>query len=241
MGRLEERRAAPTGGPRRGSGNPQRAARGLRVPLTPKLVYPTAEVRWFIEGALPGEVEAWFRDVAGASAWEARTDRYVRPAAPDGLGVKGRTGNLEVKRLAEVVGEEAFHERVTGRVERWRKWSFPLDDAARLRNGAGDWVAVAKRRQKGTFAVGDDVVERVPREEQAEQGCSLELAEVRAEGRTWWSVSFEAFGPEPDLVGVLRRAAGHVFAEAEPPALGAARSMSYPRWLFECVGEDRKG
>ncbi len=198
-------------------------------------MYPTAEVRWFLDGPLPAEVEAWFQTVAGEAAWEARTDHYVRPATPDGLGVKGRTGNLEVKRLAEVVGEEQLHARVAGRVERWRKWSFPLDAGAALRNGAGDWVAVAKRRRKGTFVVRGGAVERTARDESPQQGCSLEIAEVRAEGRTWWGVSFEAFGPEAELVGLLRRAAAHVLAEAEPPELAAAQSRSYPRWLAECA------
>lgn len=198
-------------------------------------MYPTAEVRWFLEGPLPDNVEQWFEAVAGALPWEARTDHYVRPATPDGLGVKARMGQLEIKRLAEVIGEEAFHTCAAGCVERWRKWSFPLDGSARLRNGAGDWVAVGKRRQKATFAVRDESVEQVPRVEQARQGCSLEIAEVQATGMPWWSISFEAFGPEPALVELLRRTATHVFAEAKPPILAVGHSMSYPRWLFERV------
>jgi hypothetical protein len=197
-------------------------------------MYPTAEVRWFVEDALPEAVERWFHAVAGAHPWESRTDHYIRPASVDGLGVKGRTGNLEVKRLAGVVGTEALHPDVVGRLEYWRKWSFPLGSEAMLRNGAGDWVAVSKRRQKGTFATGADGVERVRREEQAGQGCSLEVAEVRAAERTWWSVSLEAFGSyeQEALASTLRRAAAHVFDTAPPFALAAACSMSYPAWLW---------
>ena len=202
-------------------------------------MYPTAEVRWFVEDPLPDAVEQWFHRVAGGHVWESRTDHYVRPASADGLGVKGRTGNLEVKRLARVVGEEALHPEVVGRVEHWRKWSFPLVAAARLANSADDWVAVTKRRQKGTFAVRDDGVERVRREEQAGQGCSLEVAEVRAAGRTWWSVSFEAFGSydEDALAATLRRAAAHVFDAPPPFALAASDSMSYPAWLWQLANE----
>lgn len=202
-------------------------------------MYPTAEVRWFVEDPLPDTVERWFHEVAGAHVWESRTDHYVRPASADGLGVKGRTGNVEVKRLARVVGTEALHPEVVGRVEHWRKWSFPLAAAARLTNGAGDWVAVTKRRQKGTFAVRDGGVERVRREEQAGQGCSLEMAEVHAAGRTWWSVSFEAFGSydEDALATYLRRAAAHVFDTPPPFALDASASMSYPTWLWQLAPE----
>lgn len=203
-------------------------------------MYPTAEVRWFAEAALPDEVERWFHAAAGERPWEQRTDRYVRPASPDGLGVKARSGYLEVKRLAEVVGEEVMHDGVTGRVECWRKWSFPLGAGALLRDSAGDWVAVAKRRQKGTFAIRNGSIEIVPREEQAGQGCSLEVAEVEADGRTWWSVGFEAFGTSDQaaLVTYLRRAAAHVFAVADPPALPAAQAMSYPAWLWALSNGD---
>ena len=198
-------------------------------------MYPTAEVRWFVEAPLPDAVIDWFHGVAGTHPWEGRIDRYVCPASPDGLGAKWRTGNIEVKRLAEVVGTESLGSGVVGRVECWRKWSFPLGPEAALRNGAGDWVAVGKRRQKGTFAVRDGRVERVRREEQAGQGCSLEVAEVTAEARAWWSVSFEAFGSydQAALIDYLRRAAHHVFAEAPPFVLSAERSMSYPTWLWK--------
>lgn len=202
-------------------------------------MYPTAEVRWFAEGSLPDEVERWFRAVAGEQSWEARTDRYVRPASPDGLGVKVRAGRLEVKRLAAVVGEDRLHERATGRVECWRKWSFPLGAGATLYDARGDWVSVEKRRQKGTFAVRNGDVERVQREEQAGQGCSLEVAEVEVAEQTWWSVGFEAFGTYEQiaLLLYLRHAATHVFAAATPPALSAEQSMSYPAWLCALSNE----
>ena len=204
-------------------------------------MYPTAEVRWFVEAPLPDAVEAWFHGVAGAHVWESRTDHYVRPASADGLGVKGRTGNLEVKRLAGVVGTEALHPDVEGRVEHWRKWSFPLAAAAQLTNRAGDWVAVTKRRQKGIFAVRGDSVERVRWEGQRGAGCSLEVAEVRAADQTWWSVSFEAFGSydEHALAATLRRAATHVFDAPPPFALDASASMSYPAWLWRLANGER--
>ena len=211
---------------------------GLRPTHSPpRAMYPTAEVRWFVEGPFPDAAAQWFRAVAGDHFWEERTDRYVRPTGPDGLGVKGRTGNIEVKRLADVVGTETLGADAVGRVECWRKWSFPLAAEAAPRFGADDWVAVAKRRQKGTFAVREDRVERVRREAGMGPGCSLELAEVGAEDYTWWSVSLEAFGSydQASLTEYLRRAARHVFAQAPPFALSAERSMSYPAWLWELV------
>lgn len=195
-------------------------------------MYPTAEVRWFLEGPLPESGLPWFHDLAGNHFWETRTDHYVRPPSPDGLGVKGRTGNLEVKRLARVAGVEVWGD-VAGRLEHWRKWSFPLDAAAGLRNPGSDWVAVAKRRLKGNFEIAEGCVVRAEHG-MRRPGCSLELAEVGAEGRVCWSVSLEAFGTydETALEAILRRTAGFLFAEAPPFALPAERSLSYPAWLW---------
>ena len=46
----------------------------------PPHVRPTAEIRWFLRGALPEGAVRWFEAAAGARDWEARTDRYVRTA-----------------------------------------------------------------------------------------------------------------------------------------------------------------
>lgn len=195
-------------------------------------MFPTAEVRWFLEGPIPAEARRWFRAVAGDPEVEVRTDRYVRPTSPDGLGVKWRSGKLEVKRRVEVVGEEQVHARVAGRVERWRKWSFPLAPPAELAQPAGDWIAVAKRRQVRYFAADPDRIRWVESGEIPAHLCGLELGAVRIGDAEWWSVCLEAFGPdEAALVERLRRVATHVVAGGEPPTLGAEHAQSYPAWL----------
>ncbi len=194
---------------------------------------PSAEVRWFLPGPLPDPVLQWFRAVAGEPDWEERTDRYLLPATPDGLGVKLRGGRAEAKRRVAVVGEERFGEGVAGAVERWRKWSFALAEPAEP-DGA-EWIAVAKRRRVRTFAVEGDAVRSVEGEERVAQGCGVEVAEVRVGDGVWWSVCLEAFGSdEAALPDVLRAVAAHVFdAQREPPGLPSDPAMSYPRWLRE--------
>ncbi len=195
-------------------------------------MFPTAEIRWFIEGPAPASARRWFASVAGETDLEARTDRYVRPTAPDGLGVKWREGKLEVKRLTEVVGEERFHAHVAGRIERWRKWSFPLTDEAELAHPAGDWIDVEKRRRVRYFAAGPEGVRRLEHEEQSAHACGLELGEVRVGGAVWWSVCLEAFGgDEAALPDRLRQVAAHLVAE-EPPTLSSDAALSYPAWLL---------
>lgn len=195
-------------------------------------MFSTAEVRWFYEGPAPEHAHEWFRAVAGEPPLEARTDRYVLPASRDGLGVKWRSGSLEVKRLTEVIGEERFHVCVAGRVERWRKWSFPLADDASLDQPAGDWVEVGKRRRVRYFAAEEDGVRWLEDGERSSEACGFELGEVHVGGAVWWSLCFEAFGKdEHALADRLRRVATYAVAAAEPPTLGAAHALSYPAWL----------
>ena len=200
-------------------------------------MFPTAEVRWFIEGPVPPEAKRWFEAVAGTPRLEERTDRYVCPASPDGLGVKWREGKLEVKRLREIVGPARFHPRVAGRVEAWRKWSFPLTDAAELAEPAGDWIEVEKRRRVRYFsAAPGEEIRPLEDGERTAHACGLELGEVQVGEAVWWSVCLEAFGDdEAALPERLRRVAEHVTSEADPPDLPPGAALSYPAWLLRCV------
>ncbi|MDX1418885.1 MAG: hypothetical protein R3181_02865 [Rubricoccaceae bacterium] len=191
----------------------------------------TAEVRWFLRGPLPEAAVRWFEAVAGDRAWEERTDRYVRTAATD-LGVKWREGRVEAKRRTATLGEARLADEAAGRVERWRKWSYPTDEAA---PATDDWVAVHKRRMNRPFAV-EDGVRPIESEADAEAGCSLEVSEARVAGAVWWSICFEAWGTdEAALPDALRRTAAQAFGGGVPIPLPAARAMGYPAWLTEAV------
>jgi hypothetical protein len=199
-------------------------------------VYPSAEARWFSPGPLPPDVLAWFERVAGEPGWESRTDCYARPTAPEGLNVKWREGKLEVKRLVETLGREAYAEGVAAPLERWRKWSFPLTDEA-LRDPHGDWAAVAKRRQVRRYAAEAGGVRPLGEGQQAPVVCGVEIGEMTVGGRTWWSVCFEAYGQDEEaLPAALRLVAAHVVAGEGAPRLPAERAMNYVRWLAEEVG-----
>jgi hypothetical protein len=200
---------------------------------------PTAEVRWFLRGSLPEAVVRWFSVAAGDRNWEERTDHYVCTAADD-LGVKVREGNpaagsgqaVEAKRRAARLAEVRFTDTAAGHVEGWRKWRFALtEDAA---PDTSDWVAVRKRRSNRPFAATPDGVRPIEREEDAVQGCSLEVSALLVGESAWWSVCLEAWGEEEAMLPeVLRRVGGHVFACGTPPALPSERAMGYPAWLRE--------
>jgi hypothetical protein len=190
-------------------------------------MFPTAEVRWFVEGALPGAARAWFHALApGVPAEPPRTDRYVPTAAED-LGVKVRQGRVEVKQRTGEVGLERWG-TVEGRVEAWRKWSLDLAADAR----PTDWVSVQKRRWLVTFRVRSGAVAPVPQGTVPSKGVNVEVSAIRAGKQRWWGVCLESFGPgEASRLRALRRVAAHVFAGGPPPGLGAGASMGYPAWL----------
>lgn len=193
-------------------------------------MYASAEVRWIHEGSLPDSIAAWFEASAGLTKAQTRTDRYIRPAGEDGLNVKWREGGLEVKRLSEVLGVETLASGVEGRLERWRKWRFPLAEGGTLMDPEQEWVAVSKTRRVATFTLHDGVIRRAADGHWLEAGCGVEIAEMKARGETAWSVCLEAFGP--DRVEILRRTASHVFGDGVPEGLDAAHSQSYVGWIY---------
>jgi hypothetical protein len=207
-------------------------------------MYPTAEVRWFLRGPVPPEVEAWFRRRGGRAEQEPpRADRYLFLPDTSGLNVKLREGRLEIKHRVGQPSVVRFHERVTGRVEQWRKWSFELaQTSSALRRAAfpaSSWIMVQKERRLRTYRVEDGdraVVTSAP--EPPAAGCELELTSVRALRELWWTLAFEAFGDESTRREMLLLVARHVFSADEPPSLLAGNSRGYAAWLVVVTEEE---
>jgi len=63
--------------------------------------------------------------------------------------------------------------------------------------------------------------------------CEVELTEVQALGRHWWTPGFEATGPADLLRSELQATAALVFAHALPGGVqpGLDESSSYAQWL----------
>ena len=147
-----------------------------------------------------------------------------------------REGRLEIK-LRRQKGEFLrLHPQVTGILERWQKWSFPLQEAAAALPGiaVGDsgWLAVEKHRGVTRYRVaGDEPPVAVAPDVYPVQGCEVEMVELYAGGRAWWSLCFEAFGQERALPQGLLATARQFLGGAEPPHLEAGSSYGYPRWL----------
>jgi hypothetical protein len=163
-------------------------------------------------------------------------DHYLRIPEGDALGVKLREGRIEVKQRQRQLGAVPLQARVSGVVEQWRKWSFPL---TRRTSAAFDtpvpalgWVGVYKERQHSRYRLtGDGNLVAMSPARYPDRGCDLELTRVAAAGSEWWTLGFEAFGAEPGLEDLLSLAAGELLAGTKPPLLPVEKSYGYPRWL----------
>jgi len=188
------------------------------------------EVRWIFPGQLDAVVAGWFgRFPAGV---DSREDSYLLDPDLHGLSVKVRAGGaLEVKVYGGSPGMLDVPGRACGRIQSWRKWSFPFSP---LLPGGGDlagWRPVGKRRLITRFSLdsGRSIAGSAPT---GQPGCAVELTEVSMGGQVWWSVGFEATGPASLLRSRLEATAMLVFAQALPGVeFGMDNSRSYAEWL----------
>jgi hypothetical protein len=190
------------------------------------------EVRWIVPGELGSAIRRWFGRFPGET--ETREDTYLLYPRLSGLSVKLRDGSsLDVKSYLGSTG--ILELPVGGRLESWRKWSFPYTPEDWGYPAAVGWISVRKRRCTSRFylSAGRDGVPGAHYAAQA--GCAAELTEVEVHGESWWTIGFEATGSADLLRDTLRLAADAVFAQPVPTEieLGLDNSLSYARWLCE--------
>jgi hypothetical protein len=166
----------------------------------------TVEVRWILPGQLDDAIAAWFRRFPGWT--ESREDAYLTFPVLRGLSVKLRAGReLEVKACHGCPGILDAAGRARGRLESWRKWSFPFGPLGPIMAGIPGRAT--------------------------EPSCAVELTEVSSGSETWWSLGFEATGPADVLSTTLQRTAALVFAQALPAGVefDMSHCQSYADWL----------
>lgn len=213
--------------------------------------YESLEVRWFFDGALAADVEAWYAGGGSADGgptgplWpdHGRTDRYLVLPGVDDLGIKLRDGRFEFKGRVGDFGVRSFADGNHGRTEHWVKWSHPLEDASPEHGAGRGWpiadakrfVFVGKRRMVRYVAIASQAPVEPPFDT-ARTGpvIGFELARLRlgdATAETHWSVAFEAFPYGPDLHEPFADAVATLLAGWPSAPLSAERSLSYPAWL----------
>ena len=194
------------------------------------------EVRWVIQGHMQAAVAGWFARFP--LEVESREDLYLLHPRLRTFSVKIRGARaLEVKVYRGSPGVIDMPGRALGRMEFWRKWSWPCDqlggDSGTVPAGSTlppGWTPVHKQRRLSRFPLAAD---RGPDGAVTEPGVSVELTKIHGPGGPWWSLGFEATGPDDLLRRQLEATAARVFAEPLPGGLAFSPddSCSYAEWL----------
>jgi len=187
------------------------------------------EVRWITEGPLGTAMCEWFARFPART--ETREDAYLLQPRLQGLSVKLRYGStLDVKSYLGSPGMLRC-----GRLESWRKWSFPYEPSCDGGAAPPGWIIVRKRRHAYWIPLATGHGLAPARRPARQAGCMVELTEIHVYDQPWWSVGFEATGS----AGLLRPALQHAvdLAFAQPLPAGVALSLddccSYAQWLNE--------
>jgi hypothetical protein len=193
----------------------------------------TVEARWFMAGPVPSEALEWIQQwELGPRKPEERQDHYLRFPATS-IGVKLRDGKFEVKRRDVDLGITPLGSRAIGRLALWRKWSFKVVDDGGNKAPDGDWITVEKERYLRKYVIEEAGLKAVaPLSFSNARGCTVELTRLQVRGGKWWSVGFEAFGPDQNqLRDTLQLVATNCFNPGNHPALSGEESFDYPEWL----------
>ncbi|MBD1996568.1 hypothetical protein H6G00_08040 [Leptolyngbya sp. FACHB-541] len=197
----------------------------------------TTEMRWFYPGSLPTAVRNWFQatwDQAIAPI-EVREDQYLQLPKCEYLNLKLRHGSLELKLRLKQLRTLQVGDRWAGQVEVWQKWS--LQDSSEYLDLAdveaeATWISVEKVRsqqQYQTFPA--QPPKAISFEQQPEQGCRVELTELKVQDAAWWSLAFEAFGDPSQQFNQLQVVVEQI-SNPLAPTLDLHHSYAYPKWLL---------
>ena len=192
------------------------------------------EVRWIFPGQLDAAVAGWFARFP--AELETREDTYLLSPRLRGLSVKLRAGSaLEVKAYQGSPGILDLAGRARGRMESWRKWSFPFGPPSHGGRDPAGWRLIRKTRRISRFSLAGDQIRGCGQGLGEEPGCAVELTEVLTRGQAWWTLGFESLGPPHLLRSQLEATTALVFAETLPGLAepGLNESRSYAEWLLQ--------
>lgn len=201
----------------------------------------SAEIRWFILGALPDEVLSWFKSAQILDSEGVQVHEYLLFPDCQSVGVKLREGRFEIKAILAASQPLSLDLGIRGRTDEWIKWSFASEGLQAIDpalHQAGRWLKVYKERFLRRFSAdrGSLVEVTAKRGCLPGVGCNIELTriEVEVNPRFWFSLGFEAFGPSAVSAKILLDATHLFFQEhGRVPgiSLGERDSLSYPSWL----------
>lgn len=194
-------------------------------------VLDTTELRWFVPGPIPADVDRWF--IGPAAVVRERCDTYLLDGRLD-VGIKRRfRETLELKVRQSLDGALDLGGGLTGPLEVWRRWS----PAEHLVDGyaSGQWVDVCKSIVKRRFSLDGTEITFSSDALSPGAGCDVEVAAVSLGGISAWTFAFAAFGPIATRREALVASWQSLTTNMQcPESLGSrrvGRAMGYPEWL----------
>lgn len=195
-------------------------------------VLASLEARWILPGKVSPAIEAWLGPFV--EPHEHREDRYLLQGS-ETLGVKVKNRQLlDVKVFQGCTGRLLGAGMPSGDLERWQRWSFPIESGDPSMPRDAGWLPVDKLRRRRWFSWVDGRMIETATPDEAD--AAMELTDIEIGPRRWWTVAFESRRDDAEMPALLQRAARLVFGSATPPpeaaALFAAPTTSYPRLLL---------
>ncbi|MEJ2005778.1 MAG: hypothetical protein P8X57_12645 [Cyclobacteriaceae bacterium] len=152
-------------------------------------VYLSYEIRWFSSAALR-EVEMLFRNHGSIIKPDTgRTDRYLINNRKT-FSLKVREGRLEFK------GRDKSGEKIEGigTPSYWTKWSYELEGSQVLNSFSADDYLDVKKDRTLLFTQRNDPGFYL--EGPGNRACQLEYGMISVKDKTFYTLGFEAFGPD---------------------------------------------
>jgi hypothetical protein len=190
------------------------------------------ELRWFFSGNVPDPLLRKFKDFAQSKNFRILTDTradYYLKNKRDTVGIKLRKDGAKKDVELKFLKASTFHDdkKVSGQVERWRKWKFPAakfnfkNDESIL---SAEWIVVQKTRH---LTIIPGPVEGGP----GDEGCGFELTTISSTQGVYWTLGFEAFSASGSEETNFRFAMGATDLGCLDLVLARTNSFSYPKFI----------
>lgn len=209
------------------------------------MYFLSMEVRWFCNEKLPENIKKLFCTGDYFQESGSRTDTYLIFPNAQYLGAKFREGNFELKTLVQDLGLISVTDQVKGILQTWEKWSisgekvkdferFALSESFR-----GKWTEVEKKRVLRKFKFENQTMDEIPAGEFPDNGCQVEITDLKVRSRLFWTLNLEAFGDKHLFQEIISSIITYLNNKEEFMELlkedffNDDNSMSYPKWLMQ--------
>ena len=195
----------------------------------------SAEIRWFIKGKIPLIIFDWFIGLNDNYVNQPeRTDHYLLLQSDDTLGIKLREGRIEIKQRTNQIGNITPGKNVCGVAEKWRKWSFELNEANQILSNKiikNEWYSVSKTRILVNYGITQDNIAAQKEKVTYENGCLTEITSLKIKNEDWWTFGLEAYGEENRLLDNLVLISHLLLNDKSNIRFALEDSLSYSGWL----------